>query len=76
MQNPSREQIAANVRDAKQAAGVSDAQIAEVIGTSRAAANERVNGHTNFRIDELVKLAPFLNTTLEDLLAQTAEVSA
>ncbi|WP_460787051.1 helix-turn-helix domain-containing protein [Nocardioides maradonensis] len=77
VQITSREQIAENVRAAKARRRVTDAAIAEATGLSRSGVNERINGNANFRIDELQKVAAFLEVPLEQLLAPTpAEASA
>lgn len=74
-QTASRERIAENVRAAKARRRVTDADIADVIGVSRSAANDRINGNANFRIHELQLLAVFLDTPFEQLIAPAAEVA-
>lgn len=67
----SREQIAANVRAEMARRRVHQGDIARVIGKSRPSASDRVRGATHFRIDELQKIAAFLEVPLEQLLSST-----
>lgn len=69
MQTTSREEIAANVRAAMAYRRVEQAAIATVIGKSRSATSTRLNGQSNFRIDELQAIAALLDVPLEQLLA-------
>lgn len=71
----SREEIAANVRAAAARRRVEQAAIAELINRSPAAVSDRMNGKTNFRIDELQAIAGYLEVTLDSLLAP-AEAAA
>ncbi|MDI6911450.1 helix-turn-helix transcriptional regulator [Nocardioides sp.] len=64
-----QEAIAANVRAAKARRRVTDADIANAIGASRSAINDRMNGRAKFQIDELQRIAAFLDVPLEQLLA-------
>lgn len=64
-----QEAIAENVRVGKARRRVSDAKIAEAIGISRSALNDRMNGKARFQIDELQAIAAFLEISLEQLLA-------
>lgn len=77
-QTTSREVIAANVRAAMAYGRVDQAAIAAVINRSRSATSTRLNGTSNFRIDELQKIAAHLDVPLEQLLApaERGEVSA
>lgn len=73
-----RDEIAANVRAEKGRRRVADADIAHVLGISRPAANERLNGKTHFRIEELEQLAEYFQVPLDVLLApaQRTEVAS
>jgi transcriptional regulator with XRE-family HTH domain len=64
-----REEIAANARAAKARRQVTDADIAQALGITRPGVSERMNGKARWQIEELEKLADFLDTTLEELLA-------
>ena len=72
-QTTSREEIAANVRAAMAYRRVEQAEIATVIGKSRTATSTRVNGQSNFRINELQAIAAHLEIPLEQLLAPAAQ---
>jgi transcriptional regulator with XRE-family HTH domain len=72
----SHEEIAENVRAAKARRRVSDADIAEAIGLSRSAINDRMNNRAKFQIDELQAIAAYLDVPLEQLLAPTTTSEA
>jgi transcriptional regulator with XRE-family HTH domain len=67
-----QEAIAENVRVGKARRRVSDAKIAEAIGISRSALNDRMNNRARFQIDELQAIAAFLEIPLEQLLSPAA----
>lgn len=69
MTQSSQDAIAENVRVAKARRRASDLTIAEAVGMSRSAFNDRMNGRAKFQIDELVAIAAFLEVTVDDLLA-------
>lgn len=78
MQRPtSREEIAANVREAMTDRRVDQAEIVQIIGKSAASVSERVRGITHFRVDELQLIAAYLEVPLEQLLeADQAEAAS
>lgn len=64
-----REQIAANTRAAKARRQATDADIAQALDITRPGVSDRMNGKVRWQIEELEKLAAFLGTTLDELLA-------
>ncbi|XBB66828.1 helix-turn-helix transcriptional regulator [Nocardioides sp. WV_118_6] len=64
-----REQIAANTRAAKARRQATDADIAQALDITRPGVSDRMNGKARWQIEELEKLAAFLGTTLDELLA-------
>ena len=76
-QSSRREEIAANTRAAKARRQATDADIAKALGITRPGVCERMNGKARWQIEELEKLADFLDVPLEQLLAPaTAEAAS
>lgn len=71
-----REEIAANVRAAMAYRRVEQAEIAKVLSKSRTSISTRLNGTSNFRIEELQAIAAHLDLPLEQLLAPAQDAAA
>lgn len=56
------------------AKNISQARLAEAVGCSRQNINDWLAGKTSPKFDKLVKLACFLNVTLEELLEDEAKI--
>lgn len=62
----------ANVRGEMARRGVTQAQLAKVLGLSQAAVSARLRGETPFDINELARIAGFLDVPVERLLEGVA----
>ena len=72
--DPITTKVAANVRAEMGRAGVSQAELASVLGLSQAAVSKRLRGSTRWRVDELAATASHLGVPLAVLLP--SEVAA
>jgi transcriptional regulator with XRE-family HTH domain len=72
MTQTSQDAIAENVRVAKARRRKSDLAIAEGVGMSRSAFNDRMNGRAKFQIDEVIAIAAFLEVSVDELLTLPA----
>lgn len=68
-------QTGANVRAEMARVGVSQTTIAQHLNLSQAAVSARLRGVTPFDINELVKVAAFLDVPLADLLPRPEAVA-
>ena len=68
--------VAANVRLEAARVGVTQAGLARLLHTSRSAVSLRYMGRVQWRIDELERVAWYLNLPVTDLLKQPRRTSA
>lgn len=73
MRNSSRPAVVTNIRVAALRAGVSQNDIAEMLGVSQPALSRRMTGDVDFRVAELVAIADYLGVTVDQLLEPAAE---
>lgn len=76
MTNPDQATIAENLRVLKARRRASDAAIAEGVGLSASAVNDRMNCRARVQAAELSRFADFFGVTVEELLTAGAEASA
>ncbi|MEV6449609.1 helix-turn-helix transcriptional regulator [Amycolatopsis sp. NPDC051716] len=63
------ERVAENVRAAAARRRASQTDLGSVLGISQAAVSQRLCGRVDFKYGELYKLADYLGTTVEQLVA-------
>lgn len=54
--------------------GLSQAAVAPNVGMTQQALSRRISGRTGFKIDELARVAAFLNVSITDLISHKASV--
>lgn len=68
--------VAANVRAALARRRIQQQEFAETIGWPRIRLSRRINGHTQFTIDDVVVIADALGVSVETLVGKEQAVSA
>ncbi|GAA3664473.1 hypothetical protein GCM10022237_25700 [Nocardioides ginsengisoli] len=72
MPNPDQATIAENLRAFKARRRVSDAAIADGVGLTASAVNDRMNCRARVQADELPRFATFFGVTVAELLAKAS----
>lgn len=76
MRNSSRPAVALNILAEAARRGASQQDLATVLGLSPSAFSRRMAGEVEFRLDELKKVAAYLEVPLEQLLAEATGATA
>lgn len=71
MQTPQTRRTAANVRAELARAGLSQREVCARLHLSRTAVSNRLQGHTDFRLQELRVISEMLGTTIGALIGET-----
>jgi len=72
-QDPKRLLVAARLREARKLAGISQGQVAKLLGVHRPSITEIEAGNRRVSAEELSKLADIYDVTVSWLLAETAD---
>lgn len=76
MQTQGMRRTAANVRAELARSGVSQREVCARLHLSRTAVSNRLQGHVDFRMQELQGIAALLDTTVGALVDDTAEMDS
>lgn len=63
------------IREAAAEKGLTQANIARKLGIGRQTFSRKLNGHNDFSVSEMVRLAEVLGTTVIDLMQRAAQIA-
>lgn len=64
--------VGANIRAEMARRGVAQMTLAAAVGVSQSGLSKRLRGHTPLGVDELLRIAAFLDVPVNDLIPSTA----
>lgn len=67
--------ITTAIREKITAHGLSQAETAQALGIGRQTFSRKLNGHVDFSLSELTRLAEVLNTTVADLMQRADQIT-
>lgn len=76
MKTPATRRTAANVRAELARSGLSQREVCARLHLSRTAVSNRLQGHIDFRMQELLTIAEMLGTSVGSLIGETSEDAA
>lgn len=69
------EAITTVIREKIAAHGLSQAETAQALGIGRQTFSRKLNGHVDFSLSELTRLAEVFNTTVSDLMQRADQIA-